>query len=292
MQMNARVVSSGSSPSRSVSASAKRILLWLFLIALTAVYLFPLYFDLISSVKSTTEIFVRPFSPTRHPLFSNFRIALDTGRIQIAFFNSLILSVGSIAIVISVSSLASYVLAKMRFRLQNAIYVLFIAGLMVPVQAVLIPLAIQVSLTRMSGSYVTTMLIFTAQFLPLAVFILVGFMRSIPTEMEEAVYVDGGGHFRIFWNVILPLSKAGLSTVVIFVFLMSWNDLLIPLVFMGATHPTVSLRLLSFFGGMTGQSGYGAFMAAVLFVIVPPIALYIAASDLVQQGLTAGAVKG
>ena len=252
-----------------------------------------MYFDLISSVKSTTEIFARPFSPTSSPLFSNYGVALRTGHIHIAFLNSLVISAGTILITGAVASLASFVLARMLFRLQNAIYVLFIMGLMIPVQAVIIPLTIGVTVAGLRGNFFIIMLIFTAQYLPLAVFILVGLMKSIPTELEEAAYADGGGHLTIFLNVILPLSKAAMSTVTIFVFLYSWNDLLVPLVFtVGETQRTLSIGLLSFFGGMTGQSSYGAFMAAALFAILPPIVLYLAASERVQQGLTAGALKG
>ena len=156
------------------------------------------------------------------------------------------------------ASLASFMLARMLFRLQNAIYALFIMGLMIPVQAVIIPLTIGVTVAGLRGNFFVIMLIFTAQYLPLAVFILVGFMRTIPTELEEAAYADGGGHLTNFWNVILPLSKSAMSTVIIFVFLYSWNDLLVPLVFtVGETQCTLSIGLLSFFGGMTGQSSYG-----------------------------------
>lgn len=278
---------------RSAGARARISLLWLFLGVLSAVYLFPLYFDLISSVKSTTAIFSKPFLPTANPMFANFAVAFRVGKIHVAFLNSMIISAGTIVLVCATASLASFVLAKMIFRLRSTIYVLFIMGLMVPVQAVIIPLTIQVSLAGLRGNFLVIMLIFTAQFLPLAVFILVGFMRTIPTELEEAAYVDGAGHVLIFLNVILPLSSGGLSTVIIFVFLYSWNDLLVPLVFtVGESQRTLSIGLLAFFGGMSGQSSYGAFMAAVLFVIIPPIVLYLAASDTVQKGLTAGAIKG
>ena len=166
-------------------------------------------------------------------------------------------------------------------------------GLMIPVQAVIIPLTIGVTVAGLRGHFFVIMLIFTAQYLPLAVFILVGFMRTIPTELEEAAYADGGGHLTIFWNVILPLSKSAMSTVIIFVFLYSWNDLLVPLVFtVGETQRTLSIGLLSFFGGMTGQSSYGAFMAAALFAILPPIVLYLVASERVQQGLDSRRLEG
>ena len=187
------------------------------------VYLFPLYFDVISSLRSTTEIFAKPFSPTAHPLFSNYGVALRPGHIHIAFLNSLVISAGNDSRSRARSLLRLLALARMLFRLQNAIYVLFIMGLMIPVQAVIIPLTIGVTVAGLRGNFFIIMLIFTAQYLPLAVFILVGFMKSIPTELEEAAYADGGGHLTVFWNVILPLSKSAMSTVIIFVFLYSWN---------------------------------------------------------------------
>lgn len=271
----------------------KSLLLFSFLVVLLIIYLFPIYFTLVSSFKTTTEIFTTPLSISTTPVFNNFVIAWVTGRIGRAFLNSAILSSGTIALISLVGSMAGYILAKFVFRARGLLYLLFVMGLMIPVQAIIIPLSIQITTMGLRGNYAVIILIFVAQFLPMAVFILTGFIRTIPGSLEESAYVDGASHALIFFRIILPLAKGGLSTVVIFSFLYSWNDLLIPLVFTsGAEQQTVSIGLLSFFGGMTGQSGYGAFMAAVLIVILPPIVTYVFASDLVEKGLTAGAMKG
>lgn len=264
-----------------------------FLAIIVFVYLFPVYFAVISSVKSTTEIFTEPLSLTAHPRFGNYQIAWNSARIGRAFFNSTLLSAGTIAIVSLIGAMGSYMLAKFTFRLRGFLYLLFTMGLMIPIQAVIIPLAIQINTMGLRGSYIVIILIFVGQFLPMTVFILTGFMRTIPSSLEEAAYVDGASHFLIFSRVILPLAKGGLSTVIIFVYIFSWNDLLIPLVFtVGEAQRTLSLGLISFFGGMTGQSGYGSFMAAVVITILPPIVTYVLASDMVERGLTAGAMKG
>lgn len=271
----------------------RRTLLVAFLALLIFVYLFPMYFAAISSLKGTTEIFSSPLRPTAEPRFDNFDRAWNVGKIGLAFRNSFILSAGTILIISLIGTMASYVLAKFVFPARNALYLLFVMGLMIPIQAVIIPLAIQINTLGLRGSYIVIILIFVAQFLPMAVFILTGFIRTIPSSLEEAALVDGASTFYIFRRVIMPLAKGGLSVVVIFVYLYSWNDLLIPLVFTaGESQQTLSIGLVSFFGGLQGQSSYGAFMAAVLIAILPPIAMYVLASDLVERGLTAGAMKG
>lgn len=281
------------SDSRVIKRHVNRVLLAVFLVTVVFVYIFPVYFTVVSSVKSTTEIFNEPLALTSNPRFMNYQIAWTSAKIGRAFLNSTILSAGTIAVITLIGSMASYMLAKFTFRLRGPVYLLFTMGLMIPIQAIIIPLAIQITSMGLRGNFLVIILIFVGQFLPMSIFILTGFIRTIPNSLEESAYVDGASHFLIFWRIIVPLAKGGLSTVIIFVYLFSWNDLLVPLVFTsGEAQRTLSIGLLSFLGGMQGQSGYGAFMAAVVITILPPIIIYVSASDMVEKGLTVGAMKG
>ena len=125
----------------------------------------------------------------------------------------------------------------------------------------------------------------------MTVFIVTGYMKGFPDELEEAAVMDGAGHGIVFFRIILPLSMPAIASASIFNFVSAWNNLLFPLVFISKdSMKTISIGLLSFFGAYT--SDYGAVMAAIGVSIIPPIIMYILLQEKMEKGLTAGAVKG
>ena len=134
-------------------------------------------------------------------------------------------------------------------------------------------------------------LLFAAFQIPITIFLLNGFMKGIPVELEEAAIIDGCTHFEVFWKVIIPLSTPAIVTAAIFNFLSIWNNLLFPLVFISKKNLQVmSIGLLSFFAEMT--SDYGGVMAAIVVAMVPPLLAYILLQEKVEKGLMAGSIKG
>lgn len=268
-----------------------RILLYSVLILFAVICLYPVYFTLVSSLKTNTEIFTNPFSMPADPQFDNYVRAWEIGKIGIYFRNSIVLTVATLVVSAFAGSLAGYILAKFKFRGKGLIYLLFLAGMMVPIQTVVIPLAFTLGKFGIVDNYPVLVLLYSAFCLSMTVFIVTGFMKGLPDELEEAAVMDGAGPAAVFFRIILPLSMPAVASASIFNFVSSWNNLLFPLVFLGNDNlKTISIGLLSFFGAYT--SDYGAVMAAIGVSILPPVIMYILLQEKMEKGLTAGAVKG
>ncbi|MBU9736322.1 carbohydrate ABC transporter permease [Diplocloster agilis] len=268
-----------------------RVLLYGILILFAVICLYPVYFTLVSSLKNNTEIFTNPFSLPADPQFENYARAWKIGKIGIYFRNSIVLTVATLVVTAFVGSLAGYILAKFKFKGKGLIYLLFLAGMMIPIQTVIIPLAFTLGKFGIVDNYPVLILLYSAFCLSMTVFIVTGFMKGLPDELEEAAVMDGAGHAAVFFRIILPLSMPAVASASIFNFVSSWNNLLFPLVFLGNDNlKTISIGLLSFFGAYT--SDYGAVMAAIGVSILPPIIMYILLQEKMEKGLTAGAVKG
>ncbi|MBU9728403.1 carbohydrate ABC transporter permease [Lachnospiraceae bacterium ASD4241] len=268
-----------------------RVLLYGTLILFAVICLYPVYFTLVSSLKNNTEIFTNPFSLPAQPQFDNYVRAWEIGKIGIYFRNSIVLTVATLLVTGFTGSLAGYILAKFKFRGKGFIYLLFLAGMMVPIQTVIIPLAFTLGKFGIVDNYPVLILLYSAFCLSMTVFIVTGFMKGLPDELEEAAVMDGAGHAAVFFRIILPLSMPAIASASIFNFVSSWNNLLFPLVFLGNDNlKTISIGLLSFFGAYT--SDYGAVMAAIGVSILPPVIMYILLQEKMEKGLTAGAVKG
>lgn len=268
-----------------------KLALYAFLIASTIIFIFPLYFAIASSFKTDTAIFSEPFRLPGSLNFSSYAKAWKIADIWTCLKNSFALSGANVVITLLVGSMAAYILAKFIFRLRSAVYIYFICGLMIPIQSVVIPLSIMINKLHLNNNFMVVILLFTAFNLPFAVFVLTAFIRQLPSELEEAAIIDGAGTFRIFTSIILPLIVPALATVSIFIFMFTWKDLLIPLLFLQkAAYKTLSLGLLTFKGMYL--SSYALIMATVVIMVLPLIAIYIVAQEKVIKGMTAGAVKG
>jgi raffinose/stachyose/melibiose transport system permease protein len=265
--------------------------LHVFLIVYALICLYPVYFSLISSFKENDDIFASPFALPVSFDWQNYVTALELGNIFRYFWNTLLLAGGTVVLSALFGAFAAYALAKFRFRFQGATLIYFVAGLMIPIQAVIVPLAYIFGQFKWNDNYVILILLFSAFMIPMTVFILTGFARSIPDELEEAAVIDGCGHWRTFWHVIFPLMIPAIATASTFNFINTWNNLIFPLIFIKKKElSTISVGLLSFFGERT--SDYGAVTAATVITLIPPILIYVLLQEKVEKGLTAGAVKG
>lgn len=253
--------------------------------------LYPIYFSIISSLKKSDDIFLHPFSVPLTFHFENYARAWEIGNIGIYFRNSVVLTLATMIVVIFVGAMAAYVLSRFNFKFQSVLFIFFISGLMIPIQSTIIPLSFIFGNLHIKNNYPVLILLFTAFQIPITVFILNGFMKSIPSELEEAAIIDGCSAFVVFTKIIIPMSMPAIVTASIFNFLNVWNNLLFPLVFISDKNLQVmALGLLSFFSERV--SDYSGVMAAIVFSIVPPLLTYVLLQEKVEKGLTAGAVKG
>jgi raffinose/stachyose/melibiose transport system permease protein len=261
------------------------------LIAWSVVVLFPIYTMLINSLKPRREIFRNPFVPPWPVTFEGYQTVWSDGRFDLYFRNSLAVTLISLVLIILLGSLAAYALAMWRSRWSTALYIFFIAGLMIPIRLGTINIFQIVQSFGLTNKAMGLIPVYVAMGLPISVFVLTTFIRSLPGELIDAAHVDGAGELRIYWSVILPLIRPALATVMIFNLIPVWNDLWFPLIFIRAEDQrTVILGVSLLFGQY--QTNWTRVLAALSMSAVPILILYLLMSKQFIKGLTAGAVKG
>ncbi len=260
-----------------------------FLIALINVY--PLVFSIFCSFKGNLEIFSSFTALPKKLRFENYLTAWRVGNIGRYFLNTLILAAGTLCAAGLFGAMASYILSRFHFIGKSKLYLLFISGMMIPIQAVLIPLSYIFGKMGIINNYPVLVMLYAAFCFPMTILILTGFMNSIPTELEEAMIIDGASIYQVFFQMVLPLSVPGIISVSIFNFIQVWNNLLFPLIFITDKEKgTISMGLLAFFGEYS--TDYSASMAGICLTTIPVIILYIFFQDKVENGLMSGALKG
>ncbi len=266
-----------------------RIFLW----GYAALSLYPLVWMLFYSFKNNDEIFVtNPFGPPTVLRTSNYVEAWSQYNVPKYFANSLIVSVATVALTICVALMFSYATARMRWRLSETARIFVSIGMFIPVQAILIPLAIIVRDLNLTNSYWSLILPYTAFNLAFSSMVFYGSFRSLPEELEEAACIDGAGIFRTFFSIIIPTVKPAIATMIIFTFLQAWNEFPIALVLISKeTMKTLPLGLLFFQGQFT--TDWGAMGATMVIASLPTVVVYTLFSNQVEKAMTiGGAVKG
>lgn len=226
---------------------------------------------------------------------SNYKQVLSGGStsLQDYFVNSVVITIPAVLLPLLLASLASYAFAWMRFPGRDTLFVAVFALQIVPLQVTLIPLlSLYVNQLHLQGTYWSVWLSHTVFALPLAIFLLHNFMKEIPGELMEAARVDGAGHVRIFFQVLLPLITPALAAFGIFQFLWVWNDLLVSLTFLGGTPEVAPLTVrVAELSGTRGSAWYLLSAGAFVSIIVP-LVVFLALQRYFVRGLLAGGLKG
>jgi raffinose/stachyose/melibiose transport system permease protein len=206
-------------------------------------------------------------------------------------FSSIFVTSVTIVLVLFLSSMTAYAVTRMKWRLSRYLVLLLMLGMMIPVHAALLPLFMTLSRLKLLNAYWALILPYVAFGIPLAVFILSGFMEGIPLEMEEAAMIDGCSVYRMFFSIIVPLVTPALATVAIFTYLSSWNELMFAITFISKPlYKTLTVGIMSMVGSYVTR--WGPIGAGLMIATIPTIIIYILLSDQVQKSMTAGAVKG
>ena len=257
----------------------------------TAVVGYPVLWMLLQSFKTKFELYSNIWGLPQQLFVDNYVQAWRIARMGTYILNSVIVSVGTVALVLVVASLAGYAFAKMRFPGRDVLFYTFVFTLIVPVQVTIIPLYAVVSGLGLSNTYFALILPYAAAGLPLSIFLLRAFFASVPREIEEAARIDGCSELAAFWRVVLPISGPGLATVTILQFLGAWNEFLLALIFIrNPALRTIPLGLQAFFFEYSVEWGY--LFAALAMATVPVIVVYVVMQRQFIKGLTAGAVTG
>lgn len=276
---------------RSVGRLAGGGLIQLLLVGYAVIVVYPLLIMLASSLKSTGEIFANPLSLLPETIrFSNYAEAWNQANFGTYFRNSIFVGVVSVLLILFFGSMAAYVLARFSFPGNRAIYLLFLAGFMIPVRLAIVPLFIMMRDLRLLDTLWSLIVVYVAAGMPFTIFLMVNFFRHIPRDLEDAAVLDGAGPFQVYYQIMLPLVRPALATVGLFHFLSVWNDFFFPLIFIRSENlRTVPLGVSTFFGEYSND--WSLMFAALSISIMPVIVVYLLASKQFIAGLTSGAIK-
>jgi raffinose/stachyose/melibiose transport system permease protein len=261
------------------------------LLGAAIVWLMPLLFVVVTALRSQRDLIAGGVFALGGTLrWSNFAEAWRIGRFSGLFANSLLLILLKVPTGLLFSSLAAYALARMRFRFDSAVFLLFLVGLAIPVHVTLLPLALLLKTLHMNDSLFSLIPPYVALGLPFQTLVLSGFFRTIPEELLEAADLDGCSEWTKYWRIVLPLAKPAVITLAIIDLVGTWNELLIALVLIGSERwQTVPLGLLQFQGQFASR--YTVVMAAILIAIAPVMLVYILFQRYLSTEMTAGALK-
>lgn len=289
---------SGARPSpgparRRVHRRLRRLWLNLLIALLLVVEIAPLVWLLLSSFKTQSEFVNDPaWSLPRSFGFDNYREAWTTGHVGDYVRNSLIATVPSLALIILLGVAAGFALEVMLWRGRHGVLLVFLLGIMVPSQMILLPLFRVYFSSGLSGTFWPLIITYTATGLPLTVFMMATYFRAVPREVFEASTLDGASILRSFWSIGIPMVRNAVFTIALVQFFFIWNDLLIALTFTTDDNlRTIQVGLLNF-SGEYGATAYGPLLAAICINVLGTLVLYLFINQRVMKGLTAGSVKG
>ena len=270
---------------------AARVFSYLFMALCVLVALFPIVWVVLSSFKTNREILSNGLQLPSTFSFSGYKQALEMAPILKFFVNSLIVSFASTALNVFILAMAGYVFAKKKFRFKNLIFGILSLSMVIPSTALMSPVYTVITKLHLYDTKMALILVYTALNMPISLMILRSAFAAIPTELEEAAYIDGAGFFRTFWQVMMPCAKGGLASAAVLAFLGSWNEFTFALLLTSSTS-TLTLPLsLSYF---TSQFSFNstAMFAAITIAVLPSIIVFSIFQEQVCSSLTAGSVKG
>lgn len=267
-------------------------LLYIVLIIWAAIQIFPLYWLITFSLKTNEEIFGGNLIGLPHKfLWGNYEKALVNANVGVYFVNSVIITGITIIITVLISLMASYALVRMKWKFKNATLLIFMAGLMIPIHAALLPVFLILRKIKLLDTYWALILPYVAFAIPMAILILTSFMKSIPREIEEAACIDGCSIYGIFFRIIVPILRPAVATISIFTFLQAWNELMFATVFINKqAYKPLTVGIQSMAGKYATE--WGPIGAALVIATIPTIIIYLLMSSQVHKSLTAGALKG
>lgn len=264
---------------------------YLILTAWTLIVLFPLYTMIVNSLKSQRDIFKSPFGLPANVTLEGYKNALSAGRFDLFFRNSVLVTVGSLTLIIILGSLAAYALARWNSRLSKLIYFFFILGLLIPIRLGTISIIQIIIALKLNNSLLGLVPIYVAMGIPIAILVITAFIRGLPKDLLDAAAIDGASEWQIYWTIILPLVRPALATVAIFNLIPIWNDFWFPLILIRQENSrTIPLGVTLLFGQY--QTNWTNILSALSLATMPIIILYLLMASQFIKGLTAGAVKG
>jgi multiple sugar transport system permease protein len=276
--------------SRSLHTNIGKGLIYITLVLIVILSIFPLFWMFLTSLKPKSLTFAIPpvwfFTPT----FDNYQQVFLFGEYPRYFANSLTVALATTIIAVTVGSLAAYSFARFTFRGRNTLQILLLIPQIIPPIAIVIPLYVlfrRLNLTDNLGTLVFSYLSFA---IPIAIWILVGFFRDVPRDLEEAALIDGATQWQALWKVIYPMVTPGLAAAAILIFIGCWNEFLYAVILTGRESKTVPVAIASFISNK--DILWGRIGAAGTLMLLPVTIFALSVQRYLVQGLSKGAIKG
>jgi len=262
-----------------------------FLVVACLIVLVPIAYAVIASFKDVPEFFANPFGLPENWRWQNYVRAWTEAKIAVTLPNSIIVTALSVVASTSLSGLVAYGISRRTRPFAMVLYVLFVSGMLVPVQMIILPLFVFLKAVGLFGTVFTVVFPYTALGLPLGVLILTPLVAALPRDLSDAARVDGASELQIFWRVILPLMRPGLASVAILNGVWMWNEFFIPLILsVKSSTQTLPVGIMSFVGVYSTE--WGLVFASVVVAAAPIVIAYLLMTRQFVAGLTAGALKG
>ena len=268
-----------------------RFFRWVLLIVLAIYTIFPLLWLFVTALKTNAEYFRSPFSLPATPQWHNFVDAFVSAGMGRQIVNSIVIAFGAVFLNLLLSGMAAYSIARYRFRARETIFLAISLGVMIPLNAFMIPYYRMYSTLHLLDSHIGLILLYASINMPMSIFIIRGFMDTFPRELEEAAEIDGLGFFGRFFKMVFPLTKNGFVTAGTFAFITCWNEFVYAnLLLNTAAKRTIQTGVRWFTNEFT--TDYVRLYAAIGVAIAPSLLIYFLFQEQVISGLTVGAVKG
>ena len=272
------------------TSTGMKAITYVFLIVMAIIFIMPMLFKIVSSLKTKLEIFSQPFALPKIPQWSNYIVAWRDANMSAYFINSLVQAGSTVILTSLVSTMEAYALARFDFKLNKILVVVFLLGMMVPMHTILVPVSYIIGLFNLKNNIPALVLVYVAFNLPFSIMVMITFMKGVNRSLEEAAIIDGASYFQIYSRIMIPLTLPAISTISIFNFMGAWNNILFPLLFINDKKlRPIALGLLNFNGERGSE--YGLMMAGIVITVAVPLAIYLLFQEKVESGLAVGAVK-
>lgn len=271
---------------------SRHALLYAGLFLFVLVQLFPLYWLLTFSLKTNGEIFAgNILGLPENWLWENYIKAVQGGSVLLYFFNSILVTFTSIGLSVLFAAMAAYGLVRMKWPWSKVVFTLFLTGIMIPLHSALLPLFLILKEMKLLNSYLALIIPYAAFGIPVAVLIFSGFLESVPRSLEESAMIEGASIYQIFFKIIFPMIKSAVATVVIFLFLSNWNELMFAVTFISKkAFKTLPVGIMSL--SSQYKTAWGPIGAALMISVLPSLLTYLLISGKVQESIQEGAIKG
>lgn len=297
------MIGNGNRRKRSGANRLFKLFVYVALIALAISIVVPVAWVFMASIKENSEFYGNPWTLPQGVYFQNFIDAFKTARMGDYMLNSVIVTALALIMLLLAALPASYVLARYRFKGSRLINTMFMGGLFINVNYIVVPIFLMLVegdklLNGVFGSgfflnnIFVLALVYAATALPFTVYLLSGFFVTIPKDYEEAAFVDGAGYFKTMVSIMMPMARPSIITVILFNFLSFWNEYIISLTLLTKEAKTLPVGLMQLMQAQQAAANYGQLYAGLVLVMLPTLILYILVQKKLTQGMSMGGLKG